>query len=54
MKFFKSNWNNLYWSEWFKFDGWSNIRKEVPKNKGLYRIRPIDKNFLMYIGQTGR
>jgi hypothetical protein len=54
MKCFKLDWNNLFWSRWFRFDEWSNIGKEVSINKGIYRIRPIDKNFLMYIGQTRR
>jgi|GEM_PF-624938 len=44
-------WHDLDWSPWVPF----NAPREywyIPKEPGLYRIRPVGKAFLMYIGET--
>jgi hypothetical protein len=46
-------WNDLDWSPWVPFDA----PKEfwyIPREPGLYRIRPAGKTILMYIDETGR
>ncbi|WP_225923912.1 hypothetical protein [Vibrio alfacsensis] len=46
---------NLAWSEWLPLNGDVEVYKAVPtKQSGLYRIRAVGKDGLIYIGQTGR
>lgn len=46
---------NLVWSEWLPLNGGIDVYKAVPtKQSGLYRIRAVGKDGLIYIGQTGR
>lgn len=48
------SWGNLKWSEWIKLDGDSTDYKKIPNTGGLYRVRAITREPLIYIGQTGR
>ena len=52
--YFFDNWCSLPWSPWVPFNADKHTFKEIPHEPGLYRIRPAGKNFLMYIGGTGR
>jgi len=46
-------WLDLDWSPWVPFDA-SREFFYIPKEPGVYRIRPAGENFLMYIGETGQ
>ncbi|MCG3885100.1 GIY-YIG nuclease family protein [Photobacterium leiognathi] len=48
------NWADLTWSEWVKLDGDNNDYKLIPNTSGVYRVRAIGREPLIYIGQTGR
>lgn len=52
--FVKLSWCGLRWSEWIPFDEFSQKKAALPAEPGIYRIRPVDGDYLMYIGQTGR
>lgn len=54
MDFFSPNWCSLSWSPWVPFTATKEEFRQIPKEQGVYRIRPANGNFLMYIGQTGR
>jgi len=49
--FLQLDWCDLNWKKWIKL---KTKRQEriIPSLKGVYRIRPLHKDFLMYIGQT--
>jgi hypothetical protein len=53
-EYFSENWCNLPWSPWVPFTADKEEFRTIPKEPGLYRIRPIGKDFLMYIGETKR
>lgn len=47
------NLNN--WSVWYPLDGGIDVYRNIPnKQAGLYRVRALKANELIYIGQTGR
>jgi hypothetical protein len=48
------NWCSLQWTEWIKFSEAKKYRHEIPKDPGMYRIKAVGINRLVYIGQTGR
>jgi len=53
MDFLSENWLDLDWSPWVPF----NAQREfwyIQKSPGVYRIRPNNKDLLMYIGETGQ
>jgi len=52
--FFFDNWCSLPWSPWVPFSATKEEFRQIPKEPGLYRIRPAGRDFLMYIGETGR
>ena len=52
--YFFDNWCSLSWTPWVPFNAGKHIFKEIPHEPGMYRIRPAGKDFLMYIGGTGR
>jgi hypothetical protein len=52
--YFFDNWCSLPWSPWVPFNADKHTFKEIPHEPGVYRIRPAGKDFLMYIGGTGR
>ena len=54
INYFKSDWCNLAWSPWVPFSAAKEEYRAIPKEPGLYRIRPAGKEFLMYIGETRR
>ena len=54
MIYFDINWQGLKWCNWVKFEDWKFEKKNITNNPGIYRIRPMDKDFLMYVGETGR
>jgi len=54
INYFKSDWCNLTWSPWVPFSAAKAEYRAIPKEPGLYRIRPAGKDFLMYIGETRR
>lgn len=52
--YFSDKWCDLSWSGWVPLKNKNNELSLLPKSPGLYRVRPIGKDFLIYIGQTGR
>ena len=52
--YFSYNQASLPWSPWIPFSAGKQEFQQIPKEPGLYRIRPAGKNFLMYIGETKR
>ena len=54
MEYFNDNWCSLPWTRWVPFTATKEEFRIIPKEPGLYRIRPIGKDFLMYIGETRR
>ena len=52
--FVKPSWCGFTWSEWVPFNEFSGRREALPAKPGVYRVRPADGDYLMYIGQTGR
>jgi hypothetical protein len=53
-EFFSENWCSLPWTPWVPFTADKEEFRAIPKEPGLYRIRPTGKDFLMYIGETRR
>jgi hypothetical protein len=47
-------WCSHSWTPWVPFTATKEQFREIPKEPGLYRIRPAGKDFLMYIGETKR
>ena len=54
MEYLSENWSSLPWSPWVPFNARKEEFREIPREPGLYRINPIGKDFLMYIGETRR
>ena len=52
--YFSYTWCSLPWSPWVPFTATKEEFRQIPKEPGLYRIRPVGKDFLMYIGETRR
>jgi hypothetical protein len=52
--YFFDNWCSLPWSPWVPFSADKHTFHEIPHEPGVYRIRPVNKDFLMYIGETRR
>ena len=52
--YFFDNWLSLPWSPWVPFTADKQEFQQIAKEPGLYRIRPVNKDFLMYIGETSR
>src|SRR4030042_3374242 len=50
--YFSYTWSSLPWSPWGPFTATKEEFRQIPKEPGLYRIKPIGKDFLMYIGET--
>lgn len=46
-------WLDLDWSPWVPFDAPREFFY-IPREPGVYRIRPAGKDFLMFIGETGQ
>lgn len=51
---FFDNWCNLTWTEWIPFSATKQVWIRIPREPGLYRIRPVGKEYLVYIGETRR
>jgi len=47
-------WCSLPWTPWVPFTADKEEFRLIPKDPGLYRIRPTGKDFLVYIGETRR
>jgi hypothetical protein len=47
-------WASLTWTAWIPFTAPKEEFRQIPKEPGLFRIRPAGKDFLMYIGETKR
>ena len=54
MLYFSSDWCELKWTPWIRLKAGRNERKIIPKSQGVYRVRPLEQDFLFYIGQTSR
>ena len=52
--YFSYTWSSLPWSPWVPFTATKVEFRQIPKEPGLYRIKPVGKDFLMYIGETRR
>jgi len=48
------SWCSFRWSAWVPFEEFSERKAALPIEPGVYRVRPVDGNCLMYVGQTGR
>lgn len=53
MEFLSRDWCGLEWSEWVLLSDSKSLNR-LPDKPGLYKVRPVGKDFLVYIGQTGR
>jgi hypothetical protein len=51
---FSNNWEAFKWSDWISLDTPHKIFKQITTEPGVYRIRAIGLDILVYIGQTGR
>jgi len=51
---FFDNWCNLPWTEWVPFNATKQVFNRIPREPGIYRIRPVGKEYLVYIGETKR
>ena len=51
---FFDNWCSLAWTEWIPFHATKQVWTRIPREPGLYRIRPVGKEYLVYIGETKR
>ncbi|MCF1437263.1 MAG: GIY-YIG nuclease family protein [Shewanella sp.] len=50
----KETWRGLRWSAWISLEGDNEVYKQLANTGGLYRIRAVGHDSLIYIGQTGR
>jgi hypothetical protein len=48
-----SNWLELQWTPWIPFNSPRLNWLVLPNEPGLYRVRPKNSDFLVYIGETG-
>jgi len=51
---FSYDWCSHPWSPWVPFSADRHAFHEIPNEPGLYRIREVGKDYLMYIGETKR
>jgi len=51
---FFDNWCNLPWTEWVPFNATKQVFNRIPREPGIYRIRPVGNEYLVYIGETKR
>ena len=49
-----NTWCSLPWTPWVPFNADKEEFRTIPKEPGLYRIRPTGKDYLMYISETKR
>jgi hypothetical protein len=54
MEYLSENWSSLPWTPWVPFTATKEEFRQIPRKPGLYRIKPVGKDFLMYIGETQR
>ncbi len=55
MKYFDGTWCGLEWTPWIQFKCPRSEWAVLPwKKPGLYRVRPVGVDLIVYIGQTGR
>ena len=54
IQYFLHNWCSLSWSPWVSFIATKDEFRQISKRPGVYRVRPVGKDFLMYIGETSR
>src|SRR5665647_1158456 len=53
-EYLSGTWCSLPWTPWVPFTAGKEEFRILPKEPGLYRIRPTGKDYLMYIGETKR
>ena len=53
-EYFSYSWSTLPWSPWVPFTATKEEFRQIPREPGLYRIKPVGKDFLMYVGETRR
>ena len=53
-EYFSASWASLPWTGWIPFTAPKEEFRQIPKEPGLYRIRPAGKDCLVYIGETRR
>jgi len=51
---FSYDWCSLPWSPWIPFSADRHAFHEIPNEPGLFRIREVGTDYLMYIGETKR
>lgn len=52
--FLEPDWCQMNWSPWVPLDTISRELATILSEPGIYRIKPMEKECLVYIGQTGR
>jgi len=52
--FLSGTWCDLIWTGWFPFTIMKEEFRIIPKEPGLFRIRPVGKDFLIFVGETHR
>ncbi|WXG41537.1 MAG: GIY-YIG nuclease family protein [Candidatus Freyarchaeum deiterrae] len=54
MEFLSQSWCDLEWMSWIRFKRANILFQDIPKVPGFYRVKPVDREILVYVGQTGR
>jgi hypothetical protein len=54
MKFLDHDWCGFQWTDWIPLTLDQDSFSKIPSEPGLYRIRSLRDNAIVYIGQTGR
>jgi hypothetical protein len=51
---FSNDWEAFKWTDWISLDTPHEVFRQITTEPGVYRIRAIGLDILVYIGQTGR
>lgn len=54
MKFLDRDWCGFQWTDWIPLAQDQDSFSKIPSEPGLYRVKSLGDNTLVYIGQTGR
>ncbi|MFC1515553.1 GIY-YIG nuclease family protein [Thermodesulfobacteriota bacterium] len=53
-KIFSKNWETMKWSKWIPLNAPHKVFRQLTTKPGVYRVRAVELDILVYIGQTGR
>ena len=54
MKYLDHDWCGFQWTDWILLTQDQDSFSKIPSEPGLYRVKSVGDNTLVYIGQTGR